>query len=331
MVAPLLNNKTNHSPPCFLSCDWGTSSFRLKLVTSDTAKVLDGLTDNSGGIREMYNRWTGYHGSMSRVDFYLSFLNDKITELGKKSSSDLTRMPVVLSGMASSSIGIKELPYARLPVLLEKPALNTEMIKARETFPRDLYLISGIRSSEDVMRGEETELLGLATKLNFRDGLFLLVGTHSKHIWIQEHAITQFKTFMTGELFELISSKSILSNSVAANNNTKPGKAFKKGIKTSLNGNLLHSLFTIRARDLIERTDQTVNYDYLSGLLIGTELKELVSYESEQVILWGSSRLRRYYAAALEVLKLEFVQPDIRKDEDITSLGQRIIIEKMNN
>lgn len=330
MVASALDNITLLNKPCFLSCDWGTSSFRLRLVTRETGRVLTHITDNSGGIRTIYNRWTNYTGSLSRVDFYLSFLNDKIIALEEKTSTDMRPLPIALSGMASSNIGIMELPYSLLPVKMDDPNLNIEVIEATDQFPRDLYLISGVRSSDDVMRGEETQLLGLSSKLNIRDGICLLTGTHSKHAWLKGNTITAFKTYMTGELFDLISSKSILSSSVTDNKDPLAGQAFEEGVEASQKENLLHSLFKIRARDLINAPPKTGNYSFLSGLLIGTELKELASAKQDPIILWGSSRLQRYYAAALDVLGLDFVQPDIKKHEDITSLGQRRIIEQIN-
>lgn len=332
MVAAALDNKTVHTTPFFLSCDWGTSSFRLKLVASDTGRVITAIEDESG-IKEIYKRWTAYDGDSNRIDFYQSFLKQKIEELKKTSPVAVDYPPIILSGMASSSIGIKELAYAPLPFELENPNLNTEMVEATDRFPYDLYLVSGLCSSEDVMRGEETELLGLHSTLNITDGLFLLVGTHSKHMVVEDRAVIGFKTYMTGEIFDIISSQSILSTSVAADmdSTAAPGRDFKKGVEEAQQKNLLHSLFGIRARDLIRDTsDKGSNYDFLSGLLIGTELKEINPPKQDQIILWGNSQLQRYYAAALDALGLDVIQPDIKAEEDITSLGQCTVLRQIN-
>lgn len=332
MVASTLDNNIAHTTPFFLGCDWGTSSFRLKLVASHTGNVITAIEDDTG-IKAIYNRWTGYGGSLSRIAFYQSILMQKIEKLKEKSPVVIDHPPILLSGMASSSIGIKELAYAPLPFELDDPRLNTEMVEARDRFPYDLYLISGLRSSDDVMRGEETELLGLHSTLNIAGGLFLLAGTHSKHVVVEDHAVTAFRTYMTGELFDVISSESILSDSVAADIDStfSPGKDFKEGVEEAQSKNLLHSLFGIRARDLIMNTpDKASNHGFLSGLLIGTELKEVSPAGSEPIILWGSCRLQRYYATALDILGLDFIRPEIKAEEDVTSLGQRIILTQIS-
>lgn len=331
MVASVLDNKIRYTAPYFLSCDWGTSSFRLKLIESDTGRVVTAVEDSTG-VKEMYNRWSVYRGSLSRIDFYQLFLKDKIEELERKSPVAFNHPPILLSGMASSSIGLKELSYSPLPFKLNDPTLNMETVEATEQFPYDLYLISGLCSSEDVMRGEEIELLGLSSKLDALNGLFLLIGTHSKHVVIEDNAVIRFKTYMTGELFDLLSSKSILSNSVVMDKNAAPGRDFEKGIEEAQRENLLHSLFSIRARDLImPASDKGGNYAFLSGLLIGTELKEINPAKQDHIILWGNNQLQRYYSAALGVLGLDFIQPEIKPKEDVTSLGQRIILKQINN
>lgn len=332
MVAAALDDKTVHTTPFFLSCDWGTSSFRLRLVASDTGRVVAAI-ENDTGIKITYKRWTAYGGSLSRIDFYESFLMQKIEELESISPVDLDHPPIILSGMASSSIGIKELAYAPLPFELDNPELNTEMVEATDRFPYDLYLVSGLHSSDDVMRGEETELLGLHSTLNVTDGLFLLAGTHSKHVVVEERTVIAFKTYMTGELFDVLSSQSILTHSVAADRNSTddPGRDFIKGVEEAQRENLLHSLFGIRARELIgDTSDKGNNYGFLSGLLIGTELKEIKRAERNPVILWGSHQLQRYYAAALDALGLDVIRPVIKAEEDVTSLGQRTVLRLIN-
>ncbi|GAA5520688.1 putative 2-dehydro-3-deoxygalactonokinase DgoK1 [Fodinibius salicampi] len=330
MVTSSLNLTTPHTDSYFLGCDWGTSSFRLKLLEWDSGKTLVEIS-NAAGIKELYKQWSEYRGTLSRIDFYRSFLNDQISELSKQTEKDLASLPLVLSGMGSSSIGMKELSYTQLPISLSKPKLNVEFIKKTRQFSYDIYLISGVCSSKDVMRGEETQLLGIASKLNIETGCFLLTGTHSKHVFVKENFITAFKTYMTGELFDLISSKSILSNSVEKGEVLNPEQSFKKGIKLAQEENLLHSLFTIRANDLLNSSEPTDNYDFLSGLLIGTELNELCISQTENIVLWGDSQLTLYYKTALDVLGLDYIIPELNPQEDITSAGQRIILNQMIN
>ncbi|SMO61955.1 2-dehydro-3-deoxygalactonokinase [Fodinibius sediminis] len=315
----------------FLSCDWGTSSFRLRLIASASGKTIHAISETKG-IKKFYKSWSSNRDSSKRLDYYLAFLGKQIEALEQSCSSELDRsIPVIISGMASSSIGMKELPYSSLPLSLVHPELNIHHVQPSERFSRDAYLVSGICSSNDVMRGEETELLGLASRLASKNGFYILAGTHSKHLRVKDNHLTAFKTYMTGELFDLIASKSILANSVDMRSDPVPGHGFKAGVKDAQQENLLHALFSIRAQDLLHNTGKPRNRDYLSGLLIGTELSEVVASEPARVILWGNSRLQRYYADALEVLGIDFIHPAIKGDEDITALGQRIIFNQITN
>jgi 2-dehydro-3-deoxygalactonokinase len=299
-------------------------------METDSGKTLAKLS-NAEGIKKLYDRWAEYQGPLNRTGFYQEFLKEQVSELSKQTKVDISQLPLVLSGMASSSIGMKELSYSKLPISLNKPGLNVESMETTQEFPYHIYLISGISSSKDVMRGEETQLLGLASKLNIETGCFLLTGTHSKHIFVEDNSIVAFKTYMTGELFDLISSKSILTNSVEKREEGFPGKSFEKGVKLSQKENLLHSLFTIRAKDLLNRSKPTDNYDFLSGLLIGTELKELCASQPENIVVWGGSQLSIYYEKALNLLDLDYIKPELDPQEDITSVGQRIILNQMIN
>lgn len=330
MVASVQDMKAQYNEPYFLSCDWGTSSFRLGLVELDTGKTVAKMAADQG-TKKIFNRWIDYNGTHGRINFYLSFLEKQITRLKRKSSVDFNDPPVVISGMASSSIGVKELSYSHLPIKLDAPDLNVKKIEATSRFAHIIYLISGLCSSDDIMRGEETQLLGLSSISDIENSNCILVGTHSKHITIEGNTMVTFKTYMTGELFDLIATQSILSNSIRVKKDAEPGGDFEKGVLASRNENFLHSLFKIRAHDILHTSEITESYGFLSGLLIGTELKEVYTSKPKPIILWGNSQLQRYYAEALDLLGLHFIQPSVKAAEDITSLGQRIILKQIEN
>jgi 2-dehydro-3-deoxygalactonokinase len=208
--------------------------------------------------------------------------------------------------MASSSIGIRELRYASLPFDITGKGLNVEKIQ-HPSFPYSLHLISGVRSDNDVMRGEETQMLGLADEDN-RNGktVFILPGTHSKHVICENDRITDFSTFMTGELFQVISQHSILKNSVA-----RPSagyldlKDFDAGVLMSESApSILNSLFKVRTNDILGKKSAEENYYFLSGLLIGTEMITLRSMSFDQVLLCAGNDLYQYYERAMRVLGL---------------------------
>ena len=107
-----------------------------------------------------------------------------------------------------------------------------------------MLIIPGVSSTDDVMRGEETQLTGCFHEVNNKEHLFIFPGTHSKHVVVKNETILDFKTYMTGEFFELLSSKSILATSVEKGkglDNELNRKSFDEGLQASNKSNLLHN------------------------------------------------------------------------------------------
>jgi 2-dehydro-3-deoxygalactonokinase len=283
----------------FLSCDWGTSSFRLRLVDARTGKI-SGEVISDEGSAETHRQWAEAKlpGS-ERIDFYRSILADSIRRLPMVSDKDI---PVILSGMASSSIGLKELPYCKFPFHWDPSKWIVEKIEGDEKFSHPLFLVSGFQTDTDIMRGEETKLLGCEIE-DDEERIFIFPGTHSKHVFVKNKTGIDFKTYMTGELFTLLSEKSILHHAVQKGVDEK---AFADGIKAAMDGNILHELFGIRARQILGKADPASNYQWLSGLLIGTELKDLKNTRAS-LNLVCSENVKKAYRGGLKVCGLKFV------------------------
>lgn len=328
MVTPDFNKP--HADQTFLSCDWGTTSFRLNYVDAKKGHLISGIS-YPAGIKAVHKEWTNYTGPFSRIDFHLSFLKKKIELLETKIHADLSSCRIIISGMASSSAGIKELPYSRLPLKMKTPNLHVEKLPESPHLSNDVYLVSGLRSDNDVMRGEETQLIGLDSTYGLETGTYLLAGTHSKHVSVQNRRAVDFKTFMTGELFELISTQSILLQSVSVHVSTSTGTNFEQGVQQSADGNLLHNLFKVRTRDLLHHKDRPANADYLSGLLIGTELKELVINRPAEILIFGSTKLQQLYSRACATLDLNARCADTNPEANITALGHLLILQQIIN
>lgn len=291
----------------FLSCDWGTSAFRLRLVAVTGLKVVAEEVSEHG-IANTFQQWRE-SGQADRTEFYLGIVAEHIQKLEKKLNQALDQVPVVVSGMASSSIGMQELPYHELPFALDGSALKIKMLKAQPGFNQDVLLISGVRSTHDVMRGEETQLIGLINQEQITAGqehIFIFPGTHSKHIRIKEHKAVGFKTYMTGEIFALLAQKSILSTTVAPADDLEDPTlrdAFSQGVKEAVGANLLHAAFRARTNNLFGVLNLKENFNYLSGLVIGTELLDL-RFSDTRISLVAGGKLQKYYATALQALGL---------------------------
>jgi 2-dehydro-3-deoxygalactonokinase len=282
-----------------LSCDWGTSTFRLRLLDAGTGDILEEVKSDNG-ISKIHKDWLqNTEGNKNRILFYKSHLAAALKDLQIPVEPS---SPIIISGMASSSIGILELPYQPVPFALTTDMPIWQLLESDNQLQHPVYIISGFQTDSDVMRGEETMLIGIDT---IKEGeICILPGTHSKHAYIKSGVLTEFKTYITGELFSLMSQHSILSNSVAEGDDIK---AFEAGIDEATSGNLLNQFFKVRTRQLLGKTTGVSNYQFLSGLLIGTELKELRN-TSCKIRLICDGPMAKLYFHALKRLDLDVIE-----------------------
>lgn len=288
-------NITSH----FISCDWGTTNFRLRLIETETLKVIwENRTEQ--GAKKCYADFEA-QTALDQKGFYLDYLMSEIQKLPDGHRGH----PIIASGMSSSNIGLYELPYADLPFDKEGNTFISKNIPICQG--QDLWLISGVKSETGMMRGEEIQAIGLEEHLHsYSEGILLLPGTHSKHISYRQGSFYRLKNFMTGELFEVLGKKSILSNSIETVEwNAQGKKAFLEGFHLGLVEGLTPNLLGIRARHVVEDRNKKDNYFRLSGLLIGDELSYLRD-TGENVFLAAPGAIFELYKTGLET----FIAPD---------------------
>lgn len=320
-------------PELFLSCDWGTTSFRLRLVSTLDFKILAERVSNEGNATT-FNAWEGTgRPKEDRFGFYLDVLKRHLKVLENQCDQSLVGIPLLISGMASSTIGMMELPYKPLPFSVTGSDLNTKLFMADPDFPHQIILISGVKSDKDVMRGEETQLVGCMFD-EFNEKLFLHPGTHSKHVRVKQGKAVAFKSYMTGEIFSLLSRESILAQSVEQAGDISQAdhsSSFNKGVKAGANGNILHELFMVRTNHLFNKLSNIQNSYYLSGLLIGTELKDLPNDFTGTIVLTGEPTLTAHYLEALKFLNLLGQCADIilLSPTEVTVKGQYQIFKQL--
>jgi 2-dehydro-3-deoxygalactonokinase len=233
--------------------------------------------------------------------------------------------------MASSTIGMIHLPYKELPFLADGSDLEIKVIDADDEFYYDTIIISGAKTNEDVVRGEETQLAGCFHESG-EEQIFVFPGTHSKHIVVKQGKATDIKTYMTGELFELLSKKSILSGSIEEGKGLQQQKnvlSFEKGVIDSAESNLLHNCFRVRTNDLFGKFSKSENYYYLSGLLIGTELRELRDKDVVNIILVSDECLAPFYKKAFTKLNKQNPILKIENADQAVIKGQLRIYSRL--
>ena len=272
-------------------------------------KVVCTIANDGVKIKPHIIKETRNADPLIRLSFYLDIIQEHIIALEKKAGLALDGVPLLISGMASSSIGLKLLPYHKMPFSIDGSGMLCEHLSATPDFQHDVLLISGVCSGEDVMRGEETQLIGIVPDHASFAGnqLFIFPGTHSKHIIVNGQHATAFKTFMTGEFFDLLSKKSILQDSLEQEDGLQTPEAknsFEKAVREGLESNLLNACFRVRTNILFDTISKKENYHYLSGLLIGAELGEIVRNDTIGIYLCGGAHVKVYYETALQVLGL---------------------------
>jgi len=311
--------------PAFISCDWGSSALRLRLVDADQLTILAEVMSNEG-ISRVFQTWQQQaKKEEDRLFYYRAILVHQLGILREKVNFALTDLPVIVSGMASSNLGMLELPYKDLPLSATGQDLYCTIIKATNDFRHSILLISGVRTANDVMRGEETQLIGCLNGVSEADQLVILPGTHSKHVVIKDGKVPNFKTYMTGEFFELLTTKSMLSGVIEKKEdlmNANDVSYFENAVADSVHANLLHSSFLARTNYLFKTMSRQENYYYLSGLLIGTELNEIVNSLIPVTVVSDGS-LATLYRIALQKLGVNDVKYQTASEALIN--GQRKI------
>jgi 2-dehydro-3-deoxygalactonokinase len=285
----------------FVSCDWGTSALRLRWV--DSAGAILGEVRRPHGCKAIFEE--AQARAVPASVLYEQHLRGALTELARFRGS-ATQIPLVVSGMASSTIGWRELPYLEGPLALDGRNLRFEEISwDGPAWLGGTFLISGVAIRPEMMRGEETEAIGLLAGQPGFEGTLLLPGTHSKHLGVRDESVGSIATFMTGELFEVLALHSILKATVARIE--VAGADFEGGVRHAAEHGLAASLFRVRTRAVLDGIEPSANAAFLSGLLIGDELAALLARKPGSIIVAGAPQLRELYLRALAVLSFERV------------------------
>ena len=291
----------------FISADWGTTHLRLRIVNADSREVIHEVR-SADGIAVTDERWReSGQGQDGRLAFYQAVLLHQVRRLQPPPDLSPQDLPMVISGMASSSVGMMELPYQPVPYHVNGSDLLRVTLPGTDDFPHYVVLVSGVRTDHDVMRGEEVQLVGCPASEEVEDGLYLFPGTHSKHVVVKEGKVIDFSTYMTGEFFHLLSARSILAASVAVGDAdpATAAPAFQQGVKDSRHAPLLHSAFLVRTNQLLGGWTKEDNYHYLSGLVIGEELGYLAG-GNRSLTLVCTGRLKENYTMACRMLGIDF-------------------------
>jgi 2-dehydro-3-deoxygalactonokinase len=266
-----------------IAIDWGTSSLRCYLLDANGV-ILDSRSAAQGILAVASGRF---------AEALESLIGDWISA---------GQSPIVMSGMIGSRQGWLEVPYARCPAGFEEIAAGMREVRWNG---QGAWIMPGLACRNesgipDVMRGEETQVLGALDSLGNGQHTLCLPGTHSKWVEVESGRILRFTTHMTGETFAVLKTQSILGRMMTEE--TSDTVAFEDGVRRAGDNNgLLHHLFGVRARGLFGEISEQSSASYLSGILIGHEIRAALR-SAKTVHLLGSTTLAATYARAFKVL-----------------------------
>ena len=275
--------------PALAAVDWGTSRFRLWLLDSE-GRVL-AMSKGSEGLE-----------AGRRLGFEKVLRN----HLGRLLAPEA--LPILICGMAGSHEGWLEAPYVSLPASLDQIA---EAVVAVAGTDLDVRIVPGLAKRDpaapDVMRGEETQLIGVAAGGAAGRWRVCLPGTHSKWVALEDRRVEDFTSYLTGELYALLSEHSILRHSLAgidAEAPVDPGNpVFLQALEHTLSApqRFFAELFSIRAAGLLDKLASADAAARLSGFLIGAEVATALRDQAAPaaVTLVASGDMARLYGAAL--------------------------------
>lgn len=269
----------------YLIIDWGTTNFRA-FAMDEKGNVLDKKALPMGLLQVADRNFS------SALENVLSgWLNN------------YKNVPVYMAGMVGSQLGWVNVGY------VTTPAGENELTKNAHHFylpwGAKATIIQGVShqtvtGSYDVMRGEEVQLFGLAKLVDKASLNAILPGTHSKHARFENSKMTSFASFMTGELFSVISKHTVLGMGLPEQKDSS--SAFLRGVKEGqLTDQLTSTIFAARTHRLFNNIAETDVLDYLSGVLIGNELKALTN---EHVYLVGGESLCARYKQACDEISI---------------------------
>ena len=311
----------------FVAVDWGTTNLRLRLLGEKGPPIAE--SSSAEGIGAVA---AGRHPSV-----LLAALRGLLEPAGRWDAWWTSGGEIECAGMVTSSLGPYPTPYLSIPAGIGEIAAGRRVEKLGRFA---LHLYPGLRTGDDVMRGEEVEAVGiLGQPSSPSEATLVLPGTHSKWIRWREGKITDFATVPTGDLHAGLHRATLLSRTLppepaaileaadgeGAGEEAALLRAFDRGVDLARRDGPLASLFKVRALPVLEELEPDEASALLSGILIGGEVLERVRGSDVPVHVGGASRLRRLYLRAF--LRLDLLAAEVPGDlaDRASAEGLRLI------
>ena len=306
----------------YITIDGGTTNTRIYLA--ENKKVLDKETIDMGA-----------RSCIDSKELFLERLKDSIEKLIKNNNLSSSNIECILaSGMITSEFGLCSLEHIKTPAGLCE--LHNSMYKTyiKEISEIPFVFIRGVKTdteayeSFDMMRGEETELMGIINP-DFKDCLYILPGSHSKIVKVDlDGRIVNFSTMLTGEMIKSLSENTILKDAVDLKNSSLDSEYLVKGYDCCKEYGINKSLFKVRILKNIFNNSKDEVYSFFIGAVLQSEIEQIINYDTKTVVIGGKSEIKN---AMEQLLKnrstVEVITLDENTVENSTVLGAIRIFE----
>jgi len=286
----------------YITVDGGTTNTRVNLVK-----------DNK--VVECIKYKFGVKSCIGGNDRYKNMLKEGISALLKKYNVKPKR--ILASGMITSEFGLLKLGHIKAPAGITELSQSMEEKVFSEISDIPFSFIRGVKmegcelDSIDIMRGEETEIFGVAVS----DGVFVLTGSHSKIITVKNGKIIDFKTMLTGEMLESLASNTILSASLDLKSDIMD-EYLIKGFEYCKAHGINESLFKVRVLDTIVQKSKDEIYSFYVGAVLSHEIEYILSVKTDRIVVCGNRYIKEAEYVLLKELSTSSVE--MMSDDDVS-------------
>lgn len=308
----------------YITIDGGTTNTRINLVINE--KIVDTLKFNIGARN-------GINGNLE----FKATLKNGITDILNKNcvaESDIYR--ILASGMITSEFGLYEVPHTVAPAGIELLHSNMKEVLINDVSDIPFVFISGIRTEgtleqTDMMRGEETEIIGLAEKYS-TNAVYVLPGSHSKIVeFDSENRISHFTTAMSGEMIAALSGNTILKDAVDLSVDKFDSEYLLLGYEIAEKLGIAQALFKTRILKNLFKKDKCQVYSFFLGVILFSDIQTIKNSQNSTVVIGGKNSLKNSLAYLLEQkTEKEIICAEETDVEECISIGAIKIYEYSN-
>lgn len=306
----------------YITIDGGTSSTRVNFVRD--REVIDTIKMNIGARASIENR-----------DEYTGAIKSAVEEIiSRNNAKEIER--ILASGMITCEFGLCNLPHIKTPAGINELHENMYETVIDEISDIPFVFICGVKTDAeeidtlDMMRGEETELMGIINE-EYGECVYILPGSHSKIIKTdKESRIVSFSTMLTGEMIASLSQGTILKDAVDLSVSEINREYLLKGYDYSKSAGINKALFKVRIlKNIFGRSREEI-YSFFMGIVLCDEIEEIIRNDVKTVVLGGKAQIKKAMAVILrEKSDKNIVELDEKAVDYSTSVGMIRIYEKL--